>query len=157
MWIISSSFDLPRTAGSRFPRTGSPKRRKCTASNGIRACRRNIVRRTARSDHTTGGEWRCLFATHANPSDSAKVINHMSVPHPTLYRRPSRAQHLGLAWTLKPTSLLGHNPNIARITSDQCPRIRPRRFLPLSACPLRFNPAWSQFGSPSNCTVGSGL
>ena len=34
----------------------------------------------------------------------------------TLYRRPSRAQHLGLARTLKPISLLGHNPNTARIT-----------------------------------------
>ena len=101
------------------------------------------MRRTARSDHTTGGEWRCLFATHANPSDSAEAINHMSVPHPTLYRRPSRAQHLGLARTLKPISLLGHNPNIVWITSDQCPQIRPRRFLPLSARPLRFKPAWS--------------
>ena len=156
-WIVSSSSDLPRTTGGRFPRTGSPERRKCTASNGIRACRRNVVRRTARSDHTTGGEWRCLFATHANPSDSAEAINRVSVPHPTLYRRPSRAQHLGLARTLKPISLLGHNPNTARITSDQCPRIRPRRFLPLSARPLRFKSAWSQFGSPPNCTVGSGL
>ena len=156
-WIVSSSSDLPRTAGRLFPRTGSPERRKCTASNGIRACRRNVVRRTARSDHTTGGESRCLFATHANPSDSAKAINRMSVPHPTLYRRPSRAQHLGLARTLKPTSLLGHNPNTDRITSDQCPRIRPRRFLPLSARPLRFKSAWLQFGSPPTCTVGSGL
>ena len=155
-WIVSSSSDLPRTAGRRFPRTGSPERRKCTASNGIRACRRNVVRRTARSDHTTGGEWRCLFATHANPSDSAEAINRMSVPHPTLYRRPSRAQHLGLTRTLKPISLLGHNPNTARITSDQCPQIRPRRFLPLSARPLRFKPAWSQFRSPPNYKVGSG-
>ena len=80
-WIVSSSSNLPRTAGSRFPRTGSPERRKCTASNGIRACRRNIVRRTARSDHTTGSEWRCLFATHANPSDSAKAINSIRAPH----------------------------------------------------------------------------
>ena len=61
------------------------------------------MRRTARSDHTTGGEWRCLFATHANPSDSAEVINRMSVRHlHYIYRRPSRAQHLGLARTLKP-------------------------------------------------------
>ena len=79
-WIISSSYDLPRTVGRWFSRTGSPERRKCTASNGIRACRRNVVRRTARSDHTTGGEWRCLL-THANPSDSAEAINHMSVMH----------------------------------------------------------------------------
>ena len=156
-WIVSSSSDLPRTVGRRFPSTGSPKRRKCTASNGIRACRRNVVRRTARSDHTTGGEWRCLFATHANPSDSAEVINHMSVLHPTLYRCLSRAQHLGLARTLKPISLLSHNPNTVRITSDQCPRIRPHRFLPLSARPLRFKSAWSEFGSTPNCTVGSGL
>ena len=157
-WIVSSSSDLPRTAGRPIPRTSSPERRKCTASNGIRACRRNIVRRTARSDHTTGGEWRCLFATHANPSDSAEAINRVSVRHlHYIYRRPSRAQHLGLARTLKPISLLGHNPNTARITSDQCPRIRPRRFLPLSARPLRFKSAWSQFGSPPNCTVGSGL
>ena len=157
-WIVSSSSDLPRTAGRPIPRTSSPERRKCTASNGIRACRRNTVRRTARSDHTTGGEWRCLFATHANPSDSAEAINRVSVRHlHYIYRRPSRAQHLGLARTLKPTSLLGHNPNTARITSDQCPRIRPRRFLPLSARPLRFKSAWSQFGSPPNCTVGSGL
>ena len=156
-WIVSSSSDLPRVAGRRFPRTGPQERRRCTASNGIRACRRNTVRQTARSDHTVGGEWRCLFTTHANPSDSAEAINHMSVPHPTLYMRPSRAQHLGLARTLKPISLLDHNPNTARITSDQCPRIRPRRFLPLSTRPLRFMPAWSQFGSPPNCTVGSGL
>ena len=60
------------------------------------------MRRTARSDHTTGGEWRCLFATHANPSDSTEAINRMSVSHPALYRHPSRAQHLGLARTLKP-------------------------------------------------------
>ena len=157
-WIVSSSSDLPCTTGGRFPRTGSPERRKCTASNGIRACRRNIVRRTARSDHTTGGEWRCLFTTHPNPSDNAEVIKPMSVPHlHYIYRRPSRAQHLGLARTLKPISLLGHNPNTVRITSDQCPRIRPRRFLPLSARPLRFKSAWSQFGSPPTCTVGSGL
>ena len=155
-WIVSSSSNLPRTTGGRFPCTGSPERRKCTASNGIRACRRNVVRRTARSDRTTGGECRCLFARHANPSDSAKAINRMSVPHPTLYRRPSRAQHLGLARTLKPISLLGHNSNTVWITSDQCPRIRPRRFLPISARPLRSKPAWSQFGSPPNCTVGSG-
>ena len=80
-WFISSLFDLPRTTGGRFPCTGSPERRKCTASNGIRVCRRNVVRRTARSDHTTGGEWRCLFATHANPSDSAEAINLVSVRH----------------------------------------------------------------------------
>ena len=61
----------------------------------------------------------------------------------TLYRRPSRAKHLGLARTLKSISLVGHNPNTARITSDQCPHIRPRRFPPLSARPLRFKPAWS--------------
>ena len=141
-WTVSSSSDLPRTTGGRFPHTGSLERHKCTASNSTRMCRRNVVRRTARSDHTTGG-WRCLFATHANPSDSTEAINHMSVLHPTLYRRPSRAQHLGLARTLKPISLLGHNPNTVRITSDQCPRIRPRRFLPLSARPLRFKSAWS--------------
>ena len=76
------------------------------------------MRQTGRSDHTIGGKWRCLFATHANPSDIAEAINRMSVLHPTLYRRLSRAQHLGLARTLKPTSLLGHNPNTARITSD---------------------------------------
>ena len=76
------------------------------------------MQRTARSDHTTGSEWRCLFATHANHSDSAEAINHMSMSHPTLYRCLSRAQYLGLAWTLKPISLLGHNPNTARITSD---------------------------------------
>ena len=81
------------------------------------------MRWTARSDHTVGGEWRWLFATHANPSDSTEAINRMSVPDPTLYRHPSWAQHLGLARTLKPTSLLGHNPNTARTTSDQCPRI----------------------------------
>ena len=79
------------------------------------------MRRTARSDHTTGGEWRCLFATHTNPNGSAEVINRMTVPHPTLYRRPSWDQYLGLAWTLKPISLLGHNPNTTRITSNQCP------------------------------------
>ena len=101
------------------------------------------MRQTARSDHTTGSEWRCLFATHANPSESAEANPRMSVPHPTLYRHPSQAQHLGLARTLKPISLLGHNPNTVRITSDQCPRIRPRRFLPLSARPLRFKSAWS--------------
>ena len=156
-WFVSSLSDLRRTADRRIPRTGSPERRKCTASNGIRACRRNIVRRTARSDHTTGGEWRCLFATHANPNDSAEAINRMSVPHPTLYRRPSWAQHLGLSRTLKAISLLSHNPDTARITSDQCPPNRPCRFLPLSARPLRFKPAWSQFGSPPDCTVGSGL
>ena len=156
-WIVSSSSDLPRIVDRPIPRTSSPERLKCTASNGIRACRRNTVRRTARSDHIVGGEWRCLFATHANPSDGAKAINRMSAPHPTLYRRLSQAQHLGLARTLKPISLLGHNPNTARITSDQCPRIRPRRFLPLSARPLRFKSAWSQFGSPPTCTVGSGL
>ena len=39
------------------------------------------MRRTARSDHTTDGEWRCLFATHANPSGSAGVINPVSVRH----------------------------------------------------------------------------
>ena len=157
-WIISSSSDLPRTTGGRFPRTGSPERCKCTASNSICACRRHVVRRTARSDHTTGGEWRCLFATHANPSDSAEAINRVSVQHlHYIYRRLSRAQHLGLAQTIKPISLLGHNPNTVRITFDQCPRIRPRRFIPLSARPLRFKSAWSQFGSPLNCTVGSGL
>ena len=59
-WIVSSSSDLPRTAGSWFPRTGSPERRKCTASNDIRACRRNTVRRTAWSDHTVGSEWQWL-------------------------------------------------------------------------------------------------
>ena len=145
VWIVSSLIDLPRTTGGRFPRTGSSERRKCTASNGIRACRRNVVRRTARSDHTTGGEWRC--ATHANPSDSAEAINCVSVWHlHYTYRRPSRAQHLGLARTLKPISLLGHNLNTVRITFDQCPRIRPRRFLSLSARPLRFKSAWSQFG-----------
>ena len=156
-WIVSSSCELPRTIGRPIPRTSSSEQRRCTASNGIRACRRNTMRRTARSDHTVGGEWRCLFATHANPSDSAEAINRMSVRTSTLYRRPSLARHLGLARTLKPINLLGHNPNTARITSDQCPRIRPRRFLPLSARPLRFKPAWSQFGSPPNCTVGSGL
>ena len=143
-WIVSSSSNLPRTTGGRFLRTSSPERRKCTASNGIRACRRDIMRRTARSDHTTGGEWRCLFATHANPSDSVEAISRVSVRHlHYIYRRPSRAQHLGLAQTLKPISLLGHNPNTVRITSDQCPRIRPRRFLPLSLRPLRFKPVWS--------------
>ena len=143
-WIVSSLCDLPRTVGRPIPRTSSPKRRKCTSSNCIRACRRNTVRRTARSDHTVGSEWRWLFATHANPSDSAKAISSMSVRHlHYIYRRPSRAQHLGLARTLKTISLLGHNPNTVRITSDQCPRIRPRRFLPLSARPLRFKPAWS--------------
>ena len=156
-WIVSSSSDLPRAAGRRYPHIGSLERRKCTASNGIRACRRNTVRRTARSDHTVGSEWRCLFATHANPSDIVEVINRMSVTHPTLYRRPSRAQYLGLARTLKPISLLGHNPNTARITSDQCPWIRPHRFLPLSARPLRFKPAWSQLGSPPDYMAGSGL
>ena len=40
------------------------------------------MRRTARSDHTVGGEWRWLFATQANPSDSAEAINRMSVLHP---------------------------------------------------------------------------
>ena len=142
-WIVSSSSDLPRTAGRPIPRTSSPERRKCTASNGIRVCRRNTVRRTARSDHTVGGEWRCIFATHANPSDNAEAINQRVCRTSTLYRRPSQAQHLGLARTLKPISLLGHNLNIARITSDQCPLIRPRKFLPLSARPLRFKPAWS--------------
>ena len=89
--------------------------------------------RTARSDHTIGGEWRCLFATHANPIDSAEAINRLSVRHlHYIYRRPSQAQHLGLARTLKPVSLLGHNLNTARITTHQCPRIQPRRFLPLS-------------------------
>ena len=157
-WIVSSSSYVPRTASRSIPHTSSPERHKCTASNGIHVCRRNVVRRTARSDHTTGGEWRCLFATHANPSDSAEAISPMSVPHlHYIYRRPSRAQHLGLAWTQKPISLLGHNPDTARITSDQCPRIGPRRFLPLSARPLRFNSAWSQFRSPPNCMVDRGL
>ena len=157
-WIVSSSSDFPRTTGGRFPRTGLPERRKCTASNGIRVCRRNVVRRTARSDHTTGSEWRCLFATHANPSITAEAINRMSVRHlHYIYRRPSRAQHLGLARTLKPISLLGHNPNTVRITSDQCPRIQPHTFPPLCVRPLRFKSAWSQFGSTPNCMVGSGL
>ena len=147
----------PSNNRSSVPRTSSPERRKCTASNGIRMCRRNVMRQTARFDHTARGKWRCLFATHANPSDSAEAINRMSVPHPTLCRHPSRAQHLGLARTLKPISLLVHNPNTTQITYDQCPRIRPRRFLPLSARPLRFKSAWSQFISPPNCTVGSGL
>ena len=40
------------------------------------------MQRIASSDHTTGGEWRCLFATHANPSDSAEAINRMSVRTP---------------------------------------------------------------------------
>ena len=80
-WIVSSSSDFPRAASRRFPHTGLPERRKCTASNGIRTCRRNVMRRTARSDHTTGSEWRCLFATHANPSDSAEAISLMSVRH----------------------------------------------------------------------------
>ena len=80
-WIVSSLSDLPRTAGRPIPRTSSPERRKCTASNGIRACRRNTVRRTARSDHTVGGEWRWLFATHANPSRGAEAINYPSVLH----------------------------------------------------------------------------
>ena len=71
----------PSNSRSTIPRTSSPERRKCTASNGIRACRRNTVRRTARSDHAAGGEWMCLFATHANPSDSAEAINRMSVLH----------------------------------------------------------------------------
>ena len=39
------------------------------------------MRRTARSDHTVGGEWRSLFATHANPSHNTVAINRMSVPH----------------------------------------------------------------------------
>ena len=80
-WTVSSSSDLPQTAGRSIPRTSSSERCKCIASNGIRACRRNTVQRTARSDHTVGGEWRWLFATHANPSDSAEAINLMSVPH----------------------------------------------------------------------------
>ena len=82
MWIVSFSSDFPRTAGRPIPRTSSPERRKCTASNGIRACKRNTVRRTIRSDHTVNNEWRRLFATHANPSRNAEAINHMSVPHP---------------------------------------------------------------------------
>ena len=86
-----------------------------------------------------------------------KRSKRMSLPHPTLYRRLSRAQYLGLARTLKPISLLGHNPNTARITSDQCPWIRPRRFLPLSVRPLRFKPAWSQFGSHPDYMASSGL
>ena len=80
-WFISSLSDLPRTAGRPIPRTSSSERRKCTASNGIRACRRNTVWRTARSDHIVGDEWRRLFATQANPSRSAEAINRMSVPH----------------------------------------------------------------------------
>ena len=39
------------------------------------------MRRTARSDHTVGSEWRWLFTTYANPSDSAEAINRMSVLH----------------------------------------------------------------------------
>ena len=53
---LSSLSDLPRTAGHWFPHTGLPERRKCTTSNGIRACRRNTVRRTSRSDQTVGGQ-----------------------------------------------------------------------------------------------------
>ena len=60
------------------------------------------MQRTARSDHTVGGEWRWRFATHANPSDNVVAVNCISVLHPTLYRRPSWAQHLGLARILKP-------------------------------------------------------
>ena len=154
-WIVSSSSDLPRTTGNRFPHTGSRERRKCTASNGIRTCR-NIARQTARSDHTTGGEWRCLFATHANRSDSTEAINLISVTTSTIYRHLSWAQHLGLAWILKPKVYLvafqvqlgSHPTNVSK---------RPHRFLPLSARPLRFNSAWSQFGSPPTCMVGSGL
>ena len=82
------------------------------------------MRRTAMSDHTAGGEWGWLFATHANPSPSTEAINLMSVPHlHYIYRRLSQAQHLGLAWTVKPISLLGHNPNTAQFTPDQCRRI----------------------------------
>ena len=62
----SSSLPVSHVS-DRIRQTGSPERRKCTASNSIRPCRRNIVRRSARSDHTTGGEWRWLVETHAKP------------------------------------------------------------------------------------------
>ena len=116
-----------------------------------------IMRRTARSDHTTGGEWRWLFATHANPSRSAEAINLMSVPHLHFIYASVAGSTLGPRTDPKAQSLLGHVPSPVRITSDQCPTNRPHRFLPLSARPLRFKPARSQFGSPPNYMAGSGL
>ena len=63
---VVSSLPVSRVV-NRIPRTGLPEWRKCAASNCIRPCRRNVVWRTARSEHTTGGEWRWLVATHAKP------------------------------------------------------------------------------------------